>query len=255
MVRTLTLNDKPTKIKIVIQTSYREKIWIKVRDKNRKNTYYTKRYGFVDGEDTFFVLMPQAPTEAEVIIYNDANGMMRVDNSFKVLEIKPLPYSVPKPNFSKKTSAFVKFAQQFSDECGYLSASPNGHIYKSDNGRFRIDYYDEIRNSSTKKKIKTPARISQVTGRIEVSAEQFRNFTIPMRMAILLHEYSHFYLNRNPSDEIEADLNGLNIYLKLGYPKIDIYNVFLNVFMTAPSMRNKNRYERLDSFVKNFNKG
>lgn len=250
MVSKLTLNDKPSVIQIVVETKYKEKIWIQVRDANRKNTYYTKRYGFVDGKETFKVLMPQAPTEALVMVFNDNNGMLRNDDSFKVIEVKALPYKLPRYNFSKKTQAFVKFAQEFSDECGYLSSSAKGDVYMSNNGRYRIDYFDAIRNANGVV-LKTPARISQVNGRIEVSAEQFRGMTIPMRMAILLHEYSHFYLNRNPSNEVEADINGLNIYLKLGYPKIDIYNVFLNVFKTAPSEANKKRFDKLDKFVKN----
>lgn len=253
MVKTIKLDDKPTKLKVVIQTKFRTKMWIMVKDADRPNTYYTKRYGFVEGKEEFFVLMPQSPINAQVIVYNDENGVIRNDNSFAVLEIKALEYELPKTNFSKKTSAFIKFAQEFSDEAGYISASPRGDIYKSNNGRFRIDYFDMIRNASGKV-LKTPARISQVSGKIEVSAEQFRKFTIPMRMAILLHEYSHYYLNKNPSNEIEADINGLNIYLKLGYPKIDIYNVFLNVFKTAPSMGNKERFDKLDNFVKNFKK-
>lgn len=252
MVKNIQLNDEPSKIKIVIETTFREKIWIKVKDPNRKNTYYTKRYGFVDGKETFFVLMPQAPMQVDVIIYNDNNGLMRLDNSFNVLEISKVEYKVPTPNFSKKTKAFVKFAEEFADECGYLSASIKGDVYISNNGKFRINYYDIIRSSKTRARIPTPARISQLNGKIEVSAEQFRKFTIPMRMAILLHEYSHFYLNKNPSNEVEADINGLNIYLKLGYPKIDIYNVFLNVFKTAPSQSNKDRYVKLDNFIKNF---
>jgi hypothetical protein len=252
MVKNIKLNDEPSKIKIVIETSFREKIWIKVKDPNRKNTYYTKRYGFVDGKEAFFVLMPQAPMEVDIIIYNDINGLMRLDNSFKIIEISKVAYKVPTPNFSKKTKAFVKFAEEFADECGYLSASIKGDVYISNNGKFRINYFDIIRSSKTRERIPTPARISQLTGKIEVSAEQFRKFTIPMRMAILLHEYSHFYLNKNPSNEVEADINGLNIYLKLGYPKIDIYNVFLNVFKTAPSQGNKDRYVKLDNFIKNF---
>jgi len=250
MVTKLTLNEQPTKLKIVIETKFKEKIWIQVRDANRKNTYYTKRYGFVDGREEFVVLMPQAPMEAIVMVFNDNNGMIRNDSSFKVSEVVATPYKVPRYNFSKKTQAFVKFAQEFSDACGYLSSSPQGDVYMSNNGKYRIDYFDQIRNVNGVV-LKTPARISQVNGRIEVSAEQFRGMTIPMRMAILLHEYSHFYLNKNPSNEVEADLNGLNIYLKLGYPKIDIYNVFLNVFKTAPSEPNKRRFEKLDKFVKN----
>jgi len=250
MVTKLTLNEQPTKLKIVIETKFKEKIWIQVRDANRKNTYYTKRYGFVDGKEEFVVLMPQAPMEAIVMVFNDNNGMIRNDSSFKVSEVVATPYKVPRYNFSKKTQAFVKFAQEFSDACGYLSSSPQGDVYMSNNGKYRIDYFDQIRNVNGVV-LKTPARISQVNGRIEVSAEQFRGMTIPMRMAILLHEYSHFYLNKNPSNEVEADLNGLNIYLKLGYPKIDIYNVFLNVFKSAPSEPNKRRFEKLDKFVKN----
>jgi hypothetical protein len=251
MIQNITLNDQPTKLKLVIETNRREKIWIQVKDANRKNTYYTKRYGFVDGKQEFSVLMPQAPQEATILVFNDNNGKMRRDNSFKVTSVEALPYKVPSYRFSKKTQAFVKFAQEFSDECGYLSSSPQGDVYMSNNGRFRIDYFDQIR-SVKGVVLKTPARISQVNGRIEVSAEMFRNYTIPMRMAILLHEYSHYYLNRNPSNEVEADLNGLNIYLKLGYPKIDVYNVFLNVFKTAPSDGNKKRFEKLDKAVKNF---
>jgi hypothetical protein len=249
MVTKLTLNEQPTKLKIVIEAKFKEKIWIQVRDANRKNTYYTKRYGFVDGKEEFVVLMPQAPMEAVVMVFNDNNGMIRNDSSFRVTEVVASPYKLPRYNFSKKTQSFVKFAQEFSDECGYLSSSPQGDVYMSNNGKYRIDYFDQIRNVNGVV-LKTPARISQVNGRIEVSAEQFRGMTIPMRMAILLHEYSHFYLNKNPSNEIEADLNGLNIYLKLGYPKIDIYNVFLNVFKSAPSEPNKIRFEKLDQFVK-----
>ena len=251
MVKTIHLNDKPTKLKIVISATFKTKVWIMVKDKDRPNTYYTKRYGFVEGTETFYVLMPQTPVNAQVIVYNDENGIIKNDNSFKVLEVKALAYQVTKTNFSKKTSSFIKFAQEFCDEAGYISASPKGDIYKSNNGRFRIDYFDAIRNNNGNV-IKTPARISQISGKIEVSAEQFKTFTIPMRMAILLHEYSHYYLNKNPSNEIEADINGLNIYLKLGYPKIDIYNVFLNVFKTAPSEGNKQRFEKLDNFVKGF---
>lgn len=251
MIKKIELDEKPTKLKIVIQTFSNEKIWIKVRDANRKNTYYTKRYSFIDGVEEFFVLMPQAPMDALVIVYNNENGRMRDDKSFKV-KIEAMPLLIKPYKMSKKALSFVRFAQEFSDECGYLSSSRDGDIYKSNNGRFRIDYFDKIRSSQTKKVVSTPARISQLNGRIEVSAEQFKKYTIPMRMAILLHEYSHYYVNKNPSDESEADINGLKLYLQVGYPKIDIYNVFLNVFKRSPSVENKIRYQKLDNFVKAF---
>ena len=251
MVKSITLNEKPTKLKLVISTPYKEKIWIKVKDAERPNTYYTIRYGFVDGKEEFVVLMPQAPERAQIIIFNDSNGNIPQDTSFSIDEIKAIPYKLKSGQFSKKTQSFLKFAQEFCDECGYLSATPKGDIYTSNNGKFRIDYFDRIRNAQGKT-IHTPARISQLNGRMEVSAEQFREFTIPMRMAILCHEYAHYYVNKNPSNEIEADLNGLSLYLKLGYPKIDIYNVFLNVFKKSPTMLNKERFDKLNAFVKNY---
>ena len=251
MTKSVTLNGNPTQLKLVLKTPYKEKLWIKVADAERPNTLYTMRYAFVEGQKEFVVLMPQAPKIAQVSIINESNGNIRNDTSFSIVEISAIPYKIPNNQFSKKTQAFVKFAQEFSDECGYLSASKTGDIYTSNNKKYRIDYFDEIRNSNGVV-VHTPARISQLNGRIEISAKQFREFTIPMRMAILLHEYSHYYLNKNPSNEVEADLNGLTCYLKMGYPKIDIYNVFLNVFKKAPSMVNKERFDKLNSFVKNY---
>ena len=48
--------------------------------------------------------------------------------------------------------------------------------------------------SSSGSYLPTPARISQLNGKMEVSYMQFLEYTVPMRMAILLHEYSHFYV-------------------------------------------------------------
>ena len=253
MIKTIELNERPSIIEVLIDTNEREKLWIKVKDNNRPNTYYTNRYGFVNGRKSFFVNMPQAPEVAKVIVYNDELGLRRRDKSFRA-KIRTKPLNLTPPPMSKKTKAFVKFAQEFADECGYLSSSPNGDRYKSNNGKFIIDYFDYIKSKADGEKINTPARISQLTGRIEVSAEAFRKYTIPMRMAILLHEYAHYNLNDEPSSEIEADINGIRIYLGLGYPRIDIFNVFLNVFKRSPNNRNKKRYEELKSFVERYDR-
>jgi hypothetical protein len=73
-------------------------------------------------------------------------------------------------------------------------------------------------------------------------------------MAILLHEFSHYYLNTDMSNETEADLNGLIIYLGLGYPRIDAYNVFTQVFVTSPNEVNHERMRIIDNFIRNFEK-
>jgi hypothetical protein len=68
MTKSITLNGNPTKLKLVLKTPYKEKLWIKVKDAERPNTYYTIRYGFVEGQKEFVVLMPQAPKIAEISV-------------------------------------------------------------------------------------------------------------------------------------------------------------------------------------------
>ena len=69
-----------------------------------------------------------------------------------------------------------------------------------------------------------------------------------MRMAILLHEFAHFYLNEDIQDEIEADLNGLLIYLGLGYPRVDGYEAFEG----TPTEKNKVRFDVINKFIHDF---
>ena len=243
---------------IEVVTSSPQKIQIVVRDINKLDTDYTNRYATINGAQKFFVRMPLSPYESMISIYNKENGNRKQgeDNSFQVTKVdaRPLERKMDCVNWQNpKIRDFVQFAQQFSDNAGILSAGkfPNGSTYISDEGNFRIDYFDDIR---TKRGlvIQTPARISQTKGIIQVSKEHFKKFTVPMRMAILLHEFSHFYLNENMEDETEADLNGLLIYLALGFPRIEAYQSFLTTFKDTPTAQNKERFDILNQFITNF---
>jgi hypothetical protein len=55
-------------------------------------------------------------------------------------------------------------------------------------------------------------------------------------------------------DEVEADLNGLLLYLGLGYPRIEAYQAFLETFKGVPSQQNKDRYDVINNFIKDFEK-
>jgi hypothetical protein len=116
-----------------------------------------------------------------------------------------------------------------------------------------IEYLPTIVNKDGRE-LTTPARISKVTGRIQVSKKQFDDYTVPMRFAILCHEFSHFYVNEDMDNESEADINGLLIYLGLGYPRIEAFQAFLEVFKDSPSQQNKKRYDRINNFIRNFEK-
>jgi hypothetical protein len=229
-------------------------MYFKVKDSEKPFTEYTNRYCTIRGEQTFWVRMPISPKISDIIIKSENQMSGERDNSYEIgeLELLPLKRKLSAFNSTNPTiQNYIQFCQEFCAKAGYLSA---GHsIYTSNDGKFRIDYLDDIVDESGKPQ-NTPARVSKREGIIEVSRAKFITYTIPMRMAILLHEFSHYYLNTDIANETEADLNGLLIYLSLGYPRVDAYNVFSKVFITAPNSVNINRMKIIDKFIRNFEK-
>lgn len=247
------LGGQPCTLKVTIHTDKMEKLWLKFSDAQQNHTFYTKRYAFVDGTQDYYIRMPLAPQVGLLLVYNNTNPLGKGEDgsTFKITNTQILPLKKENIRFTPEQRSFIQFAQEFSERAGILSASRKGDVYRSDDLKYRIDYFDEIRGEKGNV-LATPARISQTDGRIEVSQRQFREMSVPMRMAILLHEFSHFYVNKNPESEIQADINGLRIYLALGYPKIDAYNVFLNVFKTTENPETLKRFHYLDNFIINY---
>jgi hypothetical protein len=210
----------------------------------------------VNGQAEFEVYMPVAPKEAEIIIASEQEVQGgRKDTQYRVRKARRDDLYSGHFNFQATTGrsdvdSFIKFAEEFAGKASYSSAG--GSMYVSDDGKYRILYLDKIVDRGTGRVLKTPARISRTTGQIEISKHHFKQYTVPMRMAILLHEFSHFYLNDNSADEIEADLNALAMYLEKGYPTVDAYNVFTQVFADSPTDLNKARYKRIDEFIKRY---
>ena len=104
--------------------------------------------------------------------------------------------------------------------------------------------------------VNTPARIGHKTGIIEVAKSKFDRYTVPMRVMILLHEFSHKY--RNPkiglpiAHESGADVNGLYLYLGVGFSKVDAICVFANVFLKAQTDSNIQRMRKIQEYIQKF---
>ena len=162
--------------------------------------------------------------------------------------------------WNQETKDFYKFAVEFSQNAGILSAGDKKpHIYRSDDGKFTIDYYNTIYDKQSKKRLSTPARIGHNSGIIEVSKSKFMDYTIPMRLVILLHEYAHKYLNpkigRPISYETGADIQGLYIYLGKGWSPYEAHKSFLQVFRKANGDENHKRYKVIRDFIIKYDKG
>jgi hypothetical protein len=242
-------------IKVVVKVRQPSEIALKAFDANQANTYFTDRTKKITDQETLYIRMPLAPKTLTVSIYNKANGNRKKgeDNSFEIVEIKREELDVTLGRTKMDTPMvrnFVAFAQKFCYNCGWM---PVGRDFTSTAGNFKIEYLPFI-VSSKGEKMATPARVSTKNGRIQVSQQAFLPFTIPMRMAILLHEFSHYYINTEISNETEADLNGLFIYLALGYPRIEGGQAWGKVAYNYPTEENDQRVELIQNFISDFDK-
>ena len=242
-------DGEASKLVIKLSVARPQKVRIMVFNPDRPNTYYTNRVKTVQQNGEFEVRMPQNCNTVSLRVASESG----VTNEIKILSVDKKKLDQYSNCYSDpKVLSFVKFAQDFCEKCSILSTKGDGGFvsYYSNDGKYRIDYFDVITEQG--RALATPARCSNVNGRMEVSKKHFVAYTVPMRMAILLHEFSHFYLNVITQDEIEADLNALKIYLGLGYPVIEAHMSFLNVFKGTPSQQNKERYQYIKSFIDNF---
>jgi hypothetical protein len=242
-------------LKVVVKVKTPTIVTIRIFDEQKPKIVFTDRYKTIHNTETFYIRLPLTSDSVILSVYDNKKGNLskEQENNISVVSIDktPLEKRMDVVDIKNKNVAyFVDFAQRFCFNSSYLQPNKS---YQSDNGQYVIEYLPTIVNSAGKE-LTTPARISKVSGRIQVSKKQFDKYTIPMRFAILCHEFSHFYVNDDMENESEADINGLLIYLGLGYPRIEGYQAFLEVFKDAPNQNNKKRFDRIDNFIKNFEK-
>lgn len=239
---------------VKVSTASRQNLRVILADTEYENTQYTNRNIIVNGLATFYIQVPLCNENAKLIIYNEATGNIPSlsDSTFRVVECfkMPLEKRFDLIDYTENgLASYLDFCKRFCLTAGWIPAG----TYRSDDYLYNIQYLPDIISSDYPYlPLNTSSRISKDDGVIQVSQKQFESMTVPQRMIILLHEYSHFFVNDNINDETEADLNGLTIYLGLGYPRIDAQNIFTDSFFGAPSMENKHRMEVIQDFIKHF---
>jgi len=245
MVVEYPLYGEACTLAITIGSNSDTKISLIVEDAEKEDVIFTERTGTIKGSATYYVRLPICPDIALIDVEGESDEVFIED-----IEVMTLPTDMSNPLFNERdVMSFIDFAEEFSYNASVIE--PNAS-YHSDDDKYEIKYVPDITEDNGKS-LDTPARISQHSGLIEVSQKDFLRYTIPMRLAILLHEFSHYYVNKNMEDEVEADRNSLILYMGLGYPRIDAYNVYLDVFENTPSELNKERYEELQKlFSQNY---
>lgn len=243
-------------LRVSVYSPVKQDIRIIVYDPNYANTVLTDRYMSVRGNFSFYVRMPICKKYVDVQLMNNDTGL---DSSFTYQGCKKLALERRMAHVdlnSNRLKEFLVFIQKFSYNAGWLDTNdpnnPNA-FYVSGNKNFRIKYLPVIRDYVSGKELATPMRISD-DGTIEASQKYIIPATVPGRIAEGLHEYSHLWTNEDPDDESEADLNGLYIYLCLGYPRIEGGQVWCSVFEEYPSDENMQRIAIVQRFIDDFEK-
>lgn len=263
----ITTYNVPFSLLVGVRTKRPENISFQARNTGTPPTFYVKRKCLVNGYREFELMFPQVPSKLIVDVFNLKNGKFsgNEDLSFEVEKFQAIDLKTYPIWLSERDRSFIEFAKFFCENASYLKASQfvDGKeipsIYTSDDGQFKFALYDKIRDYKTKRKLNTPARIGHSTGIIEISKEDFLRYSVPMRMIILLHEYSHKW--KNPEDgnqigyETGADINALLMYLSLGYSPIEAHQAFLYVFDGARTQGNHKRYLIIKDFISKFYKG
>jgi len=235
---------QPILLKVDVYSPKETEARLTVYDTEHKNTLYIDRDMTIKGDDTFFLRMPISPVIARVFSTVQIKKITREELPRKFTAFDWNNYTV---------RSFVNFIQEFCEKMGYLKTQ---YKYYSDDRFFEVQYLDILKTDG--KKVTTPARINKFTGVIQVSAERMKPMTVPMRMAILLHEYAHFYKNKDAESEQESDMNSLFIYLGLGYPRYEAYVAWINTFDYStpeneePYPAHEERLRKIKDIIDNF---
>lgn len=224
------------------------RVW--AEDYGKRNSKYADRQIIIEGERKIFFNFPVSPRQ---LFLGFVNTQDPKDTDFELTLIEG-PVKSYNIDIDEETENFLALAIPFCQTCGFTPAGPDGTLFERKG--FRIVYYDIIRDVMSGQPMSTPARIGHNSGKIDVSKNRFDKYTIPMRIMILLHEFSHKYKNPKIGLEIQnefgADINGLYIYLGMGFSKIDAICVFANVFLRAQTPSNMQRIRKINDYIARF---
>jgi hypothetical protein len=245
-------DNKDFSLRITVKCDGKKKFRIYASDYGKANSKYADRIIEVDNERNIFFSFPVSPKTLGIVAFNVDNPE---DKDFSV-DLMQMPLKSYNIFIDNETERFLKLAIPFCQVSGFKTPPPTGAIYQANDGEFTIKYLPQIRDYKTGQVYNTPARIGHNSGIIEIAKSKYDKYTIPMRLMIILHEYSHKYRNPKIGLEIQneygADINGLYIYLGLGFSKIDAICVFANVFLKAQTDGNIKRMRKIMDYIEKF---
>ncbi len=216
-------------------------------DMGKPNSKYADRVITIEGSRDIYLSFPVSPKQLSITVM-DKNRPLSTDFEIIFRETKLRDSML---GIDNDTRSFIQMAIFVSQTLGFTPPQS----YQSSDGLYNISVVDIIKDEKNRP-MSTPARIGHTTGRIELSKLKMDSYTIPMRMIIMLHEFSHKYKNPKMgleiNNEVGADINALYIFMGLGFSKVDAIYVFANVFLKAQTEGNIQRMRIIMDYIKKY---
>ncbi len=251
---------EPCTLRAVLSSLQSIQISLVVYDPRQADTVLARRIIRTAGKETHtcFVPLPLSPWESCVEITEvDGSGqpIQGDGGGLRVAGIERMGLARFMRAIDWRNSEVfqaIQLGNRFCYNLGVLPALPSGEAYCSPDRSLLIRLLPTLDNPLTGQESVTPMRISDTTSIMEASQRKCIPFTVPGRAVMFFHEFSHKFENRHPDWELEADLNGLTIYLALGYSRYEALQVYQQVFNTVDTEENRNRMAHISDFINNF---
>ena len=203
----------------------RELVFIGFDPVHNNTEYFHRERNRKAGDDRLVFHLPQSPRRLHVLVFDRAQPRKSNPGTFSIPSFTVNPLETKRSEIDPRDRANIRFIERFARTAGY---APPG-IRRNLSSSLVIDYLPAIRMNNGKI-FPTPARIHKMKNYIQVSKKHFDKLTIPQRIAIMLHEYSHNFKNYVQDNEEEADHQAFKIYTKLGYPDNEGVHAFERIF-------------------------
>ncbi len=242
--------NMPFNLELTLKSSMPSKVLIIAKD-IETNEVYIERKGKVLGQRKFVLKFPLSPNRLRILVRSAHTERSDVwIHHIKVRKVRICPVDL-----STQDKRFMGFAGWFSKNADKRIAADKGVIYKKDG--FQIIYVNRVHDQG--QPMTTPAVVGNTSGNIIVAKHYFKDYTVPMRMCVLMHEYAHKFKNpeygRKVQNEISADLISVHMLLALGYSQMEILYCYAAIFSGRDNKENRSRFAAIEEYIEIFTRG